>query len=406
VSVELARRLIAQGAVGHSEIQAALREQAQARVSLVQALLSTGVLTEQALEQELASAALPVLDAVVPVADLVAELPPGMCRALLAVPVRRDPRSATVDVAAVDPFDPHIAEEYALHLGCQVRVLRAPFSLVAAAIGKIEKGEIKNRVMLSDSVAETRRRGLESDRPIPLVRRSSGARPLEQLGSTDIIEQAGADLFPMDERGEPILQLRHSKVPRSLSPPPIYGRRSTDGPPQTTRGPFSPEGTDAPFDDEEPALDAMHEATTRDEVMDALIRGMSAVARGVGLFAIRKGAFCGIKCSRKLCNPIQWKQLAINVGTSTVLAEAMDAGSYLGPVPDDADHAQLLALIGKTDGEVAVSLVRVARRPVLLVFADDLGDTLTATRRADHLARAAGEALSRILRDGKESMRP
>jgi hypothetical protein len=195
-------------------------------------------------------------------------------------------------------------------------------------------------------------------------------------------------------------------VPRSLSPPPIYGRRSTDGPPQTTRGPFSPEGTDAPFDDEEPALDAMQEATTRDEVMDVLIRGMSAVARGVGLFAIRKGAFCGIKCSRKLCNPIQWKQLAINVGTSTVLAEAMDAGSYLGPLPDDADHAPLLSLIGRTDGEVAVSLVRVARRPVLLVFADDLGDTLTATRRADHLARAAGEALSRILRDSKESMRP
>jgi hypothetical protein len=391
VSIELARRLIAQGAVGHSEMKAALREQATTRVSLAQALFSTGALSEQALEQELCGTAFPVLDAVVPVAALVDDLPPGMCSALLAVPVRRDPRTGTVDVAAVDPFDPHVVEEFAFHLGCQVRVLRAPFSLVVLALRTDAEPPV-----------QTWRRGVESEPPIPLVRRSSSAKALEQLGAIDIIEQEGADHVPTDERGEPILALRHSKIPRSLAVSRPFGRREGDGPPPTARGPFSPDAPAAPFDDVEPVLESLEAATTRDDVMDALIRGMCAVARGAGLFAIRKGAFRGIKCSRKLCNPIEWKQLSIGVDKTTVLAEAMDSGSYVGAVPNDADHAPLLGLIGRTGSEVAITLVRVARRPVLLVLAEDLGDTLIATRRADQLARAAGEALSRILRENKD----
>jgi hypothetical protein len=414
VSVELARRLIAQGAVGHSQIRAALREQVVARISLAQALLSTGALSEQTLEQELASAGVPVLASVIPVADLARDLPPGLCRMLLAVPVRRDPRAGTVDLAAVDPFDPHVAEEFSFHLRCQVRVLRAPFSLVANALQTMEKGEVSRSVIVDvggaaagpDAAAGALRHGLESNPPIPLVRRSRGVEAIGQLQEADIIEQTGSDQVAMDDRGQPILALRHSKVPKSLATPGPFGRRAGDGPPPTARGPFSPETPDAPFDDVEPALDAMQAATTRDEVMDALIRGMSAVARGVGLFAIRNGAFRGIKCNRKLCNPIQWRQVAISVGKSTVLAETMDAGSYLGPVPDDPDHAPLLSMIGRTGGEVALAVVRVSRRPVLLVLADDLEDTLIATHRADQLTRAAGEALSRILREGKESMRP
>jgi hypothetical protein len=37
----------------------------------------------------------------------------------------------------------------------------------------------------------------------------------------------------------------------------------------------------------------------------------------------------------------------------------------------------------------------------VLLVADELGDTLLATKRMDELGRAAGEALLRILRGGK-----
>jgi len=383
VSVELARHLVARGAIGRSELQAALREQSRSRVSLAQALISAGILSESALDAELAGAGLPVAGSVVPAKALVDKLPPSMCRALCAVPIRHDPGSMTVDVAAVDPFDTHIAEEFAFHLRCEVRVLRARFSIVDDCLRRIEKSEVDGPG-----------RGLESARPIPLVRRSSGARALEQLGEVDIIEQTGKGDVPTDDRDEPILALRRSKVPSSLASSRPFGRRATDGP--------APE---AAFDDAGPAIDAMGEATTPDEVMDALIHGMGAVARGVGLLAIRKGSFCGIKCNRKLCNPLEWRQLAVSVGKSTVFSEAMDANSYLGPVPDDPDHAPLLSLIGRTGGEVAVALVRVARRPVLLVLADDLSDALIATRRAEELTHAAGEELARILRETKERPR-
>ena len=41
--------------------------------------------------------------------------------------------------------------------------------------------------------------------------------------------------------------------------------------------------------------------------------------------------------------------------------------------------------------------MRANGRPVMLLVADELTDTLTGTRRMDELARAAGEALSRLL---------
>jgi hypothetical protein len=49
--------------------------------------------------------------------------------------------------------------------------------------------------------------------------------------------------------------------------------------------------------------------------------------------------------------------------------------------------------------DVAILAIRVGDRPAVLLVADELGDTLLATKRMEELARAAGEALLRILRE-------
>ena len=55
--------------------------------------------------------------------------------------------------------------------------------------------------------------------------------------------------------------------------------------------------------------------------------------------------------------------------------------------------------------EVCVVLVRVAGRPAVVLFADALGDTMIASRRAEDLAREAGAAFSRLLTGAKAARR-
>jgi hypothetical protein len=80
-----------------------------------------------------------------------------------------------------------------------------------------------------------------------------------------------------------------------------------------------------------------------------------------------------------------------------MLATATAASLYLGPIPQTAAHAGLLAVMGSAGPDVAAVAVRAHGRPAMLLMADELGDTLHGTRRMDELARAAGEALSRLL---------
>jgi hypothetical protein len=69
-------------------------------------------------------------------------------------------------------------------------------------------------------------------------------------------------------------------------------------------------------------------------------------------------------------------------------------------IPKDATHAPLLAAMKAAPaGEVALAAVKVDGKAVALLFADEIGDTLIATRRMQELARVAGESLGRLLRD-------
>jgi hypothetical protein len=52
----------------------------------------------------------------------------------------------------------------------------------------------------------------------------------------------------------------------------------------------------------------------------------------------------------------------------------------------------------KVTRDVAIASVRVQGRPIVLIVADELGDTALATQRIEELARAAGDALARVVK--------
>jgi len=128
------------GAVQARDIEAALYLSVVRGVSLARALVDRGVLSERELEEELSRRAGVPLRQVSPAPDLVAKLPPGMCRMLAAVPLRVD-SAGVVDLAAIDPLDLHASTEFSFHMGCPVRVQRATMSAIEEAIRHLELAE-------------------------------------------------------------------------------------------------------------------------------------------------------------------------------------------------------------------------------------------------------------------------
>jgi hypothetical protein len=145
----------------------------------------------------------------------------------------------------------------------------------------------------------------------------------------------------------------------------------------------------------------MESATTRDDVIDCVIVGMSTVARRVGVFAVKKGHFRGVACNIALGDADRFRAIEISAEATTVLGIAATSGSYLGPLPVTKPHQDLLAFMKDASSDVHASLIRVAGRPAVVLFADGLGDTVIAARRAEELGREASLALSRIVADAK-----
>jgi hypothetical protein len=546
VSIELGRRLIAAGVVDPTEIEAAFYRQIVAQIPFVRALLELAHITEDALEEALAAGMVPFLATIVPLPALVDEVPNQMCRRLMAVPVRRDPRTGLVDVAAVDPFDGHIPYEFSYHLKSEVRVLRGSLPAIEQALLRIDRGEYSSSVILRKSIrppgyATPSVPPLRSDRPIPLVRKSKRGQSVDvqpvrnvagppEEGSADppsskvppapsmptfVARSPGAPRerqktapgppgvpvrqeppVPAGYRGRPevpaavaSVRIRPEKpsaapasargpseepgvakgrprpeksggpppppavvptpasarggakgrseapaqpssaprAPASVAaappkgPPPspaadLYPRanaspgapapqaakdRASTAPPRTTRGPFSPKVPTAPFADIRGVLAAMESATTRDEVIDCLIVGMSTVARRVGVFAIKKAFFRGVACNSNLGDAARFRAIEISSEATTVLGIAATSGSYLGPLPVTKPHADLFTFMKDASREVHASLIRVAGRPAVILFADGLGDTTIAIARAEELGHGASLAFSRIVTDAK-----
>ena len=225
MSVLLARRLFRAGTVAAADVEGALLRSVQAGVPLLDAL-SERQLDERVVHGALAAASEPVERQIEAHAALYAELPPGMCERLLALPLAGG--GSRLRVAAVVP-DPHLAAEFSYHLDRPVTLVRAPHDALQAALRLVRE----------------RVRGRRAGRPRPAERRSApGLAPsLERAANADeVIVALAAELCELC-RGAAIFASRGDR---------FDGRIATDG------------------------LDAVRELTLHSSEPSVLSRGIAA----------------------------------------------------------------------------------------------------------------------------------
>ncbi|WP_437738098.1 hypothetical protein [Sorangium sp. So ce1335] len=540
MSLDLGRLLISVGAVSKAEVEAALFVAVLRGISFPRALIDRAAISERALEEELERRGGLALRQVVGARELVARLPRAMCRRLGAVPIRVDPGVGTIDVAAADPLDRHIADEFSFHLGAPVRIFRAPITAVEEAIRALELDEREQIPVRSRRATPAFPHGAPQSTippppsyevPIPLIRRAS-VPSFDEPGLLD--SDAGnagrrgpahnghallADVPASQE--DPILPLRHAKAapgarsarasssspvarrpldegrgaggaarrapapePPAVSfppPPPVeisppfkllasimppsshgpdsgtdsggrepapstrrlgrlpldatsgpapssarrgsadaafpssrVGRRpESAAPPSNRRAGRLPALPPAPepdladaLDDEPPpqpfvdlsdVIDALYLARTRDDVVRLALRGLRLLARRVAIFAAHRGVFRGFACNAEFGDQEALRKLTLPMDQPSVLATAVATHLYVGPIPGTPTHAPLLDVMVNPSLDVAAVAVQVVGRPAMILVADRIIDPSSGARRMVELARAVGEAFSRIL---------
>jgi hypothetical protein len=280
--------------------------------------------------------------------------------------------------------------------------------------------------------------GRPSDRPIPLVRVSSEPAPPpatvkgvapQAMGTGRASPQVVVQRRnPAPVAPEPVIELTRAKsvAPRDegradSSPPmtvpgtgPLLATTlvgpvpaavgAAEGQVVTTMPAPGYDTSSAPATDEEAAARALDElglASSAEEVVSALIRGLGAVASRVLVLAVRGKVFEGRDASDGPSREAV-RSLVVSGERPSVLLTAMQTGSYLGPVPRTLVHAELARILDDASDEIAVGVVSVSGRAALVYVAAGLQTAYLATRRGDQLAGAAGRALERIVRQRKK----
>lgn len=533
---ELTKALLLEEVASEASIAEALFASVTTGVPLLEALTEAGAVGPEVLARYLARTEAPFLRQVVPIAELVDRLPIGLCARLLALPVRRDAITGTIDVVVADAGDTHAAAEIAFHLGAPVRLVRASTAAVDEALRKLrlrshppsrppgsarglgppaslppaslpppsrppastrETRETRDDERIYDSrpraampstsfkggtlpppapsmklgasphffdpmttqalrpsrlpVSErqghavpaaspvqgpSQRRardtppwgtpvhnatstvgsdhphsGLGSEIPIPLTRRTFAAvsggtqRPPPLV---DPAESALGEGYPIDaahfrqivevnERmrsNEPdpgmIPLARPMSMPSFIpGPPPL---------PALSASTFSVAQSPVPFADIGGILAALRAAGSRDEVLELVLTGARMVAFKVALFVVKRGGYLGWACTPEFGERAALQSILVPIESPSVFDEAVRDGLYLGPVRHDEAHAALLHVMRGASRDVAVVPIRVSGKTAVVVMADELGDTMLATRRLEELSRHAGDAFARIVR--------
>ena len=384
MALDLARRLVSRGLVQKDEASHALAKHARGEAHFVQTLVSTGALTDTALFAEIEAMDLPVVHRVVPLLKLCDALPREMAAKLLALPIRQDGRTQTIDVASVDPLDGHVAVEMSFHLGAPVRIVGAPLSAVEASLLEIAR----------EGTGTGEFTAAPEPAPFPLVDRKTPpylARPV----LADRLSPAVPRLKPQSDIPIPLVRRSAPKIQ--------VARVDSEAPPATNRAPFSVRSSRERFADPGPVLAALQKATSRDELLDLMLNGLVMVSGKAAVLAAKKGEYRGVRASESLATNARFRDVSVPTEGPSIFATAALMGHYLGPVPNTQAHATLLALLGPDVGEVAVVPVRVEGVLALLTLQADLDDTMLATKRAEEVARAATEALTRILHRDRQA---
>jgi hypothetical protein len=376
-------------------VEAALHAALERGVALPEAIYSQFPALSGILERALSREEIAEVHTVRPATALARRLPVGMCERLLSVPLQVDSRSRRLDVAAVDVLDEHIPQEFSFHLKMPVRVLRARFDEVMAALdglhtsgtflpglSRMLRGEGAN-VGSDESNVEDRIQGdaevrnLPSDPPIPLVRKSivprapraEDASPLEVKRPSTPAPPATEQ--PSERPSEPILSLRRAKPDASA-----LGATWT---------------RDLPS-----ALAEIDASETAEQVLQAVAAALEPL-RAI-ILALRGASFVGRVGSAALGRDADVRSLAVRASGVSALDRAVEAGFYLGGLPFMEAHerlARMLAVSGPA--EVYARTVLVSERPSSVIVVAGFRESTEASRRVDELARSAGVALERIV---------
>ena len=402
MTVELARRLIDSG-VPLADIEAALLLVVERGLALPEALAERDLGLLSRVEQELSRSELPSVLTVRASPELIARLPQGMCRRLLAVPVHVDPRTGRVDVAAVEPLDPHIGQEFGYHLDQPIRVLHASYEAVKGALERLQQAT-KVSVLPPQRTQEP---GISSEAPIPLVKLDTGARSDAPI--------------PLVRRS--MLPVRAPSVaPKARSAPPKGALPETEGVALSWRSKPPPTDLVAAAQLERqaaaarPARSVPHASlqvsglTTREQLEDAtspdavleILRDCLAPSAAI-VFAIKNASFDGRVASPAVEARTPAKEISLLSHQPSVLETAVKSGFYLGPIPNTPNHRELReALPPDAVSEVYVTVIMVSERPSLVWLLAGFERSLDLTRRADEIALVAGRNLARILRQRKK----
>jgi hypothetical protein len=409
VTVELARRLIESG-VPLADIEAALLLVVERGLPLPEALAERDPGLLARIEQELARSELPSVLTVRASPELYARLPVGMCRRLLAVPVHVDPRSGRVDIAAVEPLDPHIAQEFAFHLERPVRILHASHEAVVGALDKLQRG---GKLSVLPPGRGGRDESVNSDAPIPLVKHEAAARsdaPIPLVRRSLVPGRAPSVAPKARSTASPTGAVPESEgvaLSWRSKPPPVdlvkgaaqldrQAAKSIPPAPAVPRGAPS-----SPAPPPRSIRERLEDAATPDAVLellrDALEPAMSIV------FAVKNASFDGRVASPAIEAHSPAKQISLLSHQPSVLETAVKSGFYLGPIPNTPNHRELRdALPADAANEVYVTVVTVSDRASLVWLIAGFEQSLDLTRRADEIALVAGRALGRILRQRKK----
>jgi hypothetical protein len=449
VTFELGRGLLLSGAVSPDKLSEALYAVVTQGIPLARALVGLGIIDEARLEKELARSFPEALERVVPVPALMDALPPGLCHRLGAAPVSIDEGTGSVEVAVLDPRDTHAASEVGYHLKRPTRSRRATYSALREALEGYPAGLRALAAPMGTPQGadpppkETPLWGT----PAPRAESPGGAKPFPdgaialQRTSVSAFTEDGQEVrfatrtwdsadssAPASREeaswdAEPVFELRRLGPPPTVpDPEPVTVRLSseeaaliprkkpvpvpTPPPPWPSlplppRVPVAVNAPAPPYTDLGSTLAGIRAATDRDAVLGLVLLGARTVARRVAMLVVRKDSLAGWSCTPEFGEEAALKELKIPLRAPNLLTAVLAGGVHLGPLMGTV-AAPLLRVMRTASQDVAIAAIRVGDRPAVLVVADELGDTLLATKRLDELARAAGDALFRILRSKRE----
>lgn len=392
--MDLAQQLLAIEAAPVGELQAALLLHANHALPFPMALREVSPSAWGRASAELQRRFGACVEATPPDAQLLDALPAGLCARLLAYPLGASASTAVVDVLAVDPLDALVASEFSHHLQRPVRVLRGDYVQVTARLSglAVPSPPATKRQDVSQMNLDSRPQQHDSLPPIPLVRRAPVSAPRTTRGVAP----------PAHERARGVRAPVRVVAPRSGQAPDAHSAlehpsaQVADTTDLLHPGAVRLSLDASSSDDFDAALGQLAVAESPDQVVAALATGMAPLCEEVIVFAVR-GSVLASRARLNYAGQVErFADLEVEPTTHCAVASALYDGQAMdAPTPDD-----LLLFVGQP-GEVCATRVSVHEKPALVFAMGGFSDAFEVSRRAERLARAAADALGRIVRARK-----